>query len=78
MLNEAQVTPLSIAPGGTRYRDLNLEEITRRRNSSLSNVQSREVKKGDYVTVHYKVLKLGKRSYDGVSGEGTVVFSRGM
>jgi FKBP-type peptidyl-prolyl cis-trans isomerase len=32
---------------------------------------------GDRVNVHYKVLKLGKRSYDGLSGEGTVVFSRG-
>ena len=29
-------------------------------------------KEGDAVEVHYKVLKLGKRSYDGLSGEGTV------
>lgn len=29
------------------------------------------------MTVFYKILKLGKRSYDGLSGEGTVVFSRG-
>jgi len=35
------------------------------------------LKAGDVATVHYKVLKLGKRSYDGLSGEGTVVFSRG-
>lgn len=34
-------------------------------------------KTGNEVTVYYKVLKLGKRSYDGLSGEGTVVFSRG-
>mmetsp|Transcript_18761 Transcript_18761/g.40635 ORF Transcript_18761/g.40635 Transcript_18761/m.40635 type:complete len:153 (+) Transcript_18761:1439-1897(+) len=27
--------------------------------------------------MHYRVLKIGKRSYDGLSGEGTVVFSRG-
>lgn len=36
-----------------------------------------EVKDGDDVELYYKVLKLGKRSYDGISGEGTVVFSRG-
>ena len=35
------------------------------------------IKDGDKVTLYYKVLKLGKRSYDGLSGEGTVVFSRG-
>lgn len=31
----------------------------------------------DEVSIYYKVLKLGKRSYDGLSGEGTVVFSKG-
>eukprot|EP00980_Cylindrotheca_fusiformis_P006662 scaffold1390_cov138-Cylindrotheca_fusiformis.AAC.65 len=36
-----------------------------------------EVKDGDEVEIYYRVLKLGKRSYDGLSGEGTVVFSRG-
>lgn len=35
------------------------------------------VQDGDDVKLYYKVLKLGKRSYDGLSGEGTVVFSRG-
>jgi len=35
------------------------------------------VKDGDEVALYFKVLKLGKRSYDGLSGEGTVVFSRG-
>lgn len=35
------------------------------------------MKEGDEVTLYFKVLKLGKRSYDGLSGEGTVVFSRG-
>eukprot|EP00804_Cyclotella_cryptica_P027208 CCRYP_017181-RA/>CCRYP_017181-RA protein AED:0.33 eAED:0.33 QI:0/0.75/0.6/1/0/0/5/1431/214 len=35
------------------------------------------VKVGDVVEIYFKVLKLGKRSYDGLSGEGTVVFSRG-
>jgi len=50
--------------GGTRYRDI--EEGT-----------GAIVKEGDEVTLYYKVLKLGKRSYDGLSGEGTVIFSRG-
>ena len=37
----------------------------------------RTARVGDDVKLYYKVLKLGKRSYDGLSGEGTVVFSRG-
>ena len=37
-----------------------------------------EAKVGDTVELCFKVLKLGKRSYDGLSGEGTVVFSRGF
>lgn len=49
---------------GIRYRDLEP-------GSGL------EAKIGDDVEIFYKVLKLGKRSYDGLSGEGTVVFSRG-
>ena len=31
-----------------------------------------KAKEGDNVEIYYKVLKLGKRSYDGLSGEGTV------
>lgn len=50
---------------GTRYIDMDV-------GSSATTV-----KEGDQVTLYYKVLKLGKRSYDGLSGEGTVVFSRG-
>jgi len=49
---------------GTRYRDLQVGS-------------GKTAAAGDEVTVFYKVLKLGKRSYDGISGEGTVVFSRG-
>ena len=37
----------------------------------------RTAKDGDTVEVYFKVLKIGKRSFDGLSGEGTVVFSRG-
>eukprot|EP00591_Stephanopyxis_turris_P003319 CAMPEP_0195514646 /NCGR_PEP_ID=MMETSP0794_2-20130614/5969_1 /TAXON_ID=515487 /ORGANISM="Stephanopyxis turris, Strain CCMP 815" /LENGTH=296 /DNA_ID=CAMNT_0040642927 /DNA_START=124 /DNA_END=1014 /DNA_ORIENTATION=- len=58
--------PLSTAPGGSRYVDM--EE---------GKADGKIAKKGNVATIRYKVLKLGKRSYDGVSGEGTVVFSRG-
>jgi hypothetical protein len=57
--------PTSVTAGGTRYRDM--EEGS----GSITAAD------GEEVTVYYKVLKLGKRSYDGLSGEGTVVFSRG-
>lgn len=59
--------PAKVAPKGTRYLNM----------VSLDGSDSLLVKEGDIATVHYKVLKLGKRSYDGLSGEGTVVFSRG-
>ena len=59
-------TPALVTAGGTRYRDIEVP-------SSPTAV----VKDGDDVKLYYKVLKLGKRSYDGLSGEGTVVFSRG-
>ena len=59
--------PAKIAPKGTKYLDV----------VTVNDSGARVVKEGDYASVHYKVLKLGKRSYDGLSGEGTVVFSRG-
>ena len=46
------------------------------RNIRLGDTET-EVVNGDEVMIRYKVLKLGKRSYDGLSGEGTVIFSRG-
>jgi hypothetical protein len=51
--------------GGVKYRDLTVGQ------------GEQEVSSGDEVRLYFKVLKLGKRSYDGLSGEGTVVFSRG-
>ena len=59
--------PTKAAPKGTKY----LEVVT------VNDDNAAVVKVGDTANVHYKVLKLGKRSYDGLSGEGTVVFSRG-
>eukprot|EP00804_Cyclotella_cryptica_P027210 CCRYP_017181-RD/>CCRYP_017181-RD protein AED:0.35 eAED:0.35 QI:0/0.75/0.6/1/0/0/5/1431/152 len=50
--------------GGTKYLELEAG-------------RGEGVKVGDVVEIYFKVLKLGKRSYDGLSGEGTVVFSRG-
>lgn len=59
-----QLEPPSVTQRGTRYKDVAVGTGARARS-------------GDVVNVYYKVLKLGKRSYDGLSGEGTVVFSRG-
>jgi hypothetical protein len=61
---EEQGPPPKVTAGGLRYRD-------------MEDGIGDEVKEGDTVQVYFKVLKLGKRSYDGLSGEGTVVFSRG-
>jgi len=63
---KAKALPSFIAPGGSRYQNM-------REGDNGEDA----VKNGDEVTIKYKVLKLGKRSYDGLSGEGTVVFSRG-
>eukprot|EP00953_Heterococcus_sp_UTEX-ZZ885_P005228 3293-Heterococcus_DN1.PRE.2 len=49
---------------GVRYKDQSLG-------------QGAEVTKGSAVDLRYRVLKLGKRSYDGLSGEATLVFSLG-
>ncbi|CAM9355639.1 unnamed protein product [Phaeothamnion confervicola] len=36
-----------------------------------------EVRPGSTIDLRYRVLKLGKRAYDGISGEGTLLFSLG-
>lgn len=69
---KANMTPPSVTARGTRYRDL--VEATPSENGLTS---LKIAKEGDRATIYFKVLKLGKRSYDGLSGEGTVVFSRG-
>jgi len=63
---DANRVPTKKTKGGVIYRD---------ETEGLSD--GPEAKNGDDVSLYYKVLKLGKRSYDGLSGEGTVVFSRG-
>jgi len=68
-LAKANAIPPKVAPKGTKYLDVGTDVA-----ASDSAV---EAKAGDSVEVHFKVLKIGKRSYDGLSGEGTVVFSRG-
>ncbi|KAL9185805.1 hypothetical protein ACHAXT_003582 [Thalassiosira profunda] len=55
-----------VAGGGTKYLDI-----------EMGSGDGKVAAAGDKVDLHYKVLKLGKRSYDGLTGEGTVVFSRG-
>ena len=70
----ANATPPKVAPGGSRYKDIvEVAGIEGEEGSSAIRV----AKAGDTVELRYKVLKLGKRSFDGLSGEGTVVFSRG-
>ncbi|GAX13282.1 hypothetical protein FisN_17Hh222 [Fistulifera solaris] len=63
-LAAASEVSYKITPSGIKYIDI------KEGNGDL-------VADGDEVELFYKVLKLGKRSYDGISGEGTVVFSRG-
>ena len=71
----ANATPPKVAPGGSRYKDI--VEVAGTEGEEGSSSSIRVAKAGDTVELRYKVLKLGKRSYDGLSGEGTVVFSRG-
>ncbi|KAL7577519.1 hypothetical protein ACA910_015056 [Epithemia clementina (nom. ined.)] len=61
----ASTTDSQVTSTGIRYRDQEMGT-------------GAEAKLGDDVELCFKVLKLGKRSYDGLSGEGTVVFSRGF
>ena len=82
---EAGGPPPLVTKGGVKYRDISVsspednnasdkggEEGNNSNSNSISAAQD-----GDDVSIYFKVLKLGKRSYDGLSGEGTVVFSRG-
>jgi FKBP-type peptidyl-prolyl cis-trans isomerase len=64
-----QSEPPSVTQLGTRYKDVRVVPV--------EGGRRRAAQTGDVVELYYKVLKLGKRSYDGLSGEGTVVFSRG-
>ncbi|CAM9133616.1 unnamed protein product [Ascophyllum nodosum] len=54
----------SVTKSGVRYKDLKIGT-------------GPEVKPTSVVDVRYRVEKLGKRSYDGISGETQSVFSRG-
>jgi hypothetical protein len=59
-MQEAEASGVKpVVVGGTKYLEVETGDGTK-------------VKEGDGVEVYYKVLKLGKRSYDGLSGEGTV------
>jgi hypothetical protein len=62
--SEESGPPPMVTSSGMRYKD-------------MEDGSGPKVKLGDEVKLYYKVLKGGKRSYDGISGEGTVVFSRG-
>lgn len=58
-------TPLRVTSSGTRFKVLQEGD------------GDQVVEVGDVAAIRYKVLKIGKRSSDGLSGEGTVVFSKG-
>ena len=68
---KAAANPPKVTSRGTKYLDIVEEQ------QGAVATSDKVAKEGDSVEVTYKVLKLGKRSYDGLSGEGTVVFSRG-
>jgi hypothetical protein len=74
---KANMTPPSITARGTRYRDVVEAPASTSLEKDGSVLIQQRAKEGDRATIYFKVLKLGKRSYDGLSGEGTVVFSRG-
>jgi hypothetical protein len=77
---ELGAIPSKRTAGGVRYMDIedgSFITTTTTTTTTTTGTTSGEVKEGDDVSVYFKVLKLGKRSYDGLSGEGTVVFSRG-
>ena len=51
--------------GGDRYRDL------------ITGEGSKEVAEGDAVDIRYRVMRLGPKARDGLSGEGQTIFSLG-
>jgi hypothetical protein len=59
------MVPASVTSKGARYRVL----VDAKQGSMVA-------KEGDEASVLFKVLKSGKRSYNGLFGEGTVVFPR--
>jgi hypothetical protein len=81
---EAGGPPPLVTKGGVKYRDISLSSPDDDNNgkgevddNTITNTNIISAQEGDDVSIYFKVLKLGKRSYDGLSGEGTVVFSRG-
>ena len=59
-----EALPFFTTASGVRWRD-------------VSTGSGMAVKKGSAVEIRYRVMKLGKRSKDGLSGEATPVFSFG-
>ncbi|CAM9436649.1 unnamed protein product, partial [Chrysoparadoxa australica] len=65
MSQTAEQAAFSRTKSGVRYRDI------------TEGSGGKAVKEDSTVSIRYRVLKLGKRSYDGLSGEATLVFSYG-
>jgi hypothetical protein len=62
-----------IAPGGTNY----LEVVKEAGSPPPTAAAAEMAKASNAMDMHYKVLKIGKGSFNGLSGEGTVIFSWG-
>ena len=60
-----QDTTVMRTSGGDRYRD-------------LTGGSGKEVRNGDAVEIRYRVMRLGTKARDGLSGEGQTVFSYGF
>ena len=62
---EGQRTDFERTNGGDRYRDLTVGE------------GEKVVTQGDAVSIRYRVMRLGTKASDGLSGEGQTIFSFG-
>ena len=67
----------NIAKERAEMADIKVATVNGIKYVDLEEGAGKEVDSGSTVQVRFKVLKAGKRSYDGLSGEGTVVFSDG-
>jgi len=61
---EAAEGELSFTPSGVRFKDMVLGS-------------GQEVGSDSKVSLRYRILRSGKRSYDGISGEGSLIFGLG-
>ena len=75
--DQAALGPKPKIATGRKTKYLEIIDDTGTSSTSGEAKEAKVAKAGDTIDIHYKVLKLGKHSYNGLSGKGTVVFSRG-